>query len=297
MIESKKVAHLLIGKHIGDNRIIKELLGFSVENSRPDTLMWLSDKKHELFDDEFRGTLIVSDSFRQNIDTEKCSLIVVDNPRRVFQKVIKTYFAVDKNVGVENSAVISTSASIGIDNYIGHNVVIEDEVVIGNNCVILHNTVIMRKTKIGNNCQIGSNCTIGGVGFGYEKNENGSYEIIHHIGNVHIHDNVEIGNNTCIDRAVLGSTVLRNNVKVDNLVHIAHGCDIGKNSLVIANAMVAGSVIVGENVWIAPSASILNQKKVNSDAVVGMGAVVLKDVEKGDVVVGNPSKSLKKSTS
>jgi UDP-3-O-[3-hydroxymyristoyl] glucosamine N-acyltransferase len=104
---------------------------------------------------------------------------------------------------------------------------------------------------------------------------------------------VEIGNNTCVDRAVMGSTFLRKNVKVDNLVHIAHGCDIGENSLVIANAMVAGSVQMGKNCWIAPSSSILNKVKIAHDATIGMGAVILKDVQKGEVVVGNPGKVIK----
>lgn len=107
---------------------------------------------------------------------------------------------------------------------------------------MLHNTVILKDTIIEDNVVIGANNTIGGVGFGYEKDREGNFELIPHIGNVHIKRNVEIGNNTCIDRAVLGSTILEENVKVDNLVHIAHGVFVGRNSVVIANAMVAGSV-------------------------------------------------------
>lgn len=109
-----------------------------------------------------------------------------------------------------------------------------------------------------------------------------------------INDNVEIGNNTCVDKAVLGSTVLRENVKIDNLVHIAHGCDIGKNSLVIANSMIAGSVIIGENAWVAPSASILNKIKIGKNVVLGMGAVVIRNVEDNAVIIGNPGKTLNK---
>lgn len=294
MIESKTIADILSAKHVGKNRKIKVLLNFSIEFSGLESLMWLSDKNLDLFDQAFKGTLIVSGNFNKSINEEICSLIIVENPRRAFQNVIKNYFVIDKKAGIEASAIIANSATIGLNCYVGHNVVIEDKAIVGDNCVIMHNTSILSGTIIENDCKIGSNCTIGGVGFGYEKDETGSYELIHHIGNVHLHSNVEIGNNTCIDRAVLGSTILRQNVKVDNLVHIAHGCDIGKNSLVIANAMVAGSVKIGENVWVAPSSSILNQKVVHSNAIIGMGAVVLKDVPEGDVVVGNPSKSIKK---
>ncbi len=92
------------------------------------------------------------------------------------------------------------------------------------------------------------------------KNEEGKYSIIPHMGNVVIKNQVEIGNNTCIDRAVLGSTIINENVKIDNLVHISHGVSLGANSLIIANTMIAGSSIIGENVWVSPSSSILNKK-------------------------------------
>jgi len=114
-----------------------------------------------------------------------------------------------------------------------------------------------------------------------------------HIGNVLIYDKVEIGNNTCIDRAVLGSTIIHENVKIDNLVHIAHGVVIQENSLIIAHAMIGGSAEIGKNVWIAPGALIINKGKVEDDSVVGMGAVVIKKVDKRAIVAGNPAKFLK----
>jgi acetyltransferase-like isoleucine patch superfamily enzyme len=145
------------------------------------------------------------------------------------------------------------------------------------------------------NVRIGSNCTIGAVGFGYEMSEDGLYEVIPHIGNVVLERNVEIGNNVCIDRAVLGSTFLDANVKIDNLVHISHGVSIGKNSLVIAHAMIAGNVQVGEGVWIAPCSAIRQKQKIGDNALVGLGGVVVKDVEAGDTVAGVPARSLSKT--
>ena len=170
--------------------------------------------------------------------------------------------------------------------------VIEENCSLGDFCVIDHNTVIKAGTVIGEYAKIGSNCTIGGVGFGYEQNDEGVYEMIPHIGNVLINNHVEIGNNVCIDRAVMGATILHEHVKVDNLVHIAHGVSIGKNSLVIANAMVAGSVEIGENSWIAPSASIKQKVTIGNNALVGLGSVVLKNVEDQSIVAGVPAKKM-----
>jgi UDP-3-O-[3-hydroxymyristoyl] glucosamine N-acyltransferase len=155
--------------------------------------------------------------------------------------------------------------------------------------------VLKYGTKIHDNAKIGANCTIGGVGFGYELDEEKKYVLLPHLGNVVLKSFVEIGNNTCIDRAVMGSTILEENVKVDNLVHIAHGVVIGKNSLIIANSMIAGSTKIGENVWVAPSVSILNKKTISDNSYIGMGAVVIKDVKENETIVGNPGKALVKS--
>ena len=206
-------------------------------------------------------------------------------------------FFIDKEIvyEIESTSYIHPSSSISSNVKIGHNVVIENNVVIEEFTIIGSNTVILKNTKIGKRVKIGCNNTIGGTGFGYEKNENNKYELIPHIGNVIIEDDVEIGNNTTIDKAVIGSTFIRKNSKVDNLVHIAHGVEIGENSLIIANSMIAGSVKIGKNVWVAPSVSILNKKTIKDNSVIGMGAVVLRDVENNEVIVGNPGKLLKKN--
>jgi len=112
------------------------------------------------------------------------------------------------------------------------------------------------------------------------------------VGRVVIDEDVEIGCNTCVDRGALGNTYLRSGARIDNLVHIAHNADIGSHALVIAHAMVAGSATIGERAWIAPSAAIMNQLTVGAGAIVGLGAVVVKSVEPGTTVVGNPAKPL-----
>ncbi|MBK7956948.1 MAG: hypothetical protein IPK03_01830 [Bacteroidetes bacterium] len=219
-------------------------------------------------------SIICSVNTPENLWHESCNYILVTNPRQAFQKVLTAFFVKEIPTSfIAPNASIHASAKICASAFIGYNTVIEENCEIGEHVYIGHNNVICANTKIANHVKIGNNNTIGGVGFGYEKNESNAYELIPHIGNVVMEDYVEIGNNTCIDRAVLGSTRLKAHAKVDNLVHIAHGVVIGNNSLVIANAMVAGSTKVGDHVWIAPSASILNKVNIGNHVTIGMGAV------------------------
>jgi UDP-3-O-[3-hydroxymyristoyl] glucosamine N-acyltransferase len=263
-----------------------------VKNEDANILMWVNDANVSLLSDVGAGTIICGEAFTDYKNT--CNYIIVERPRLAFKQVIEKFFLPASLPGISSTAQIHPTAIIGNMVTIGHHVVVEQNCVINNGCSIGHNTVLHANTQLGNDVKIGCNNTIGGVGFGYEKDIDGEYSLIPHIGNVVIEDNVEIGNNTCIDRAVLGSTILHENVKVDNLVHIAHGVSIGKNSLIIANAMVAGSTIIGENVWFAPSASVLNKRTIANNAIIGLGAVVVKNVNEGEVIVGNPGKPLTK---
>lgn len=271
---------------------VNQLIPLDLSNTRADVLMWVNEKNLSSLDGITHGSIICPDNSEPR--HANCNYILSTNPRQTFQKVLELFFNRKRVPVISNHAAIHTSAKIGANVFIGDFVVIEEDCIIGDNVSIDHNTVIKAGTVIHKNVTIGSNCTIGGVGFGYEKNPDGHYELIQHIGNVILKESVDIGNNTCIDRAVLGSTVLNENVKVDNLVHIAHGVTIGKNSLIIANTMIGGSTHIGENVWVAPSTSILNKKTIGSNSVMGMGAVVLKDVTEGQVIVGNPGKPLTK---
>jgi UDP-3-O-[3-hydroxymyristoyl] glucosamine N-acyltransferase len=278
---------------------VKEILQLGTDTPHGQSIVWCADKNREKLHEVKAGTVIVSRESFDFISAEgragAVNWIVVENPRRAFLQVVKAFFyRKDEQRIIQPTAQIHASATIDREtSAIGHNVIIEANVRIGKNATIGHNTVILSGTEIGDNVSIGNNNTIGGVGFGYEKDEDGSYELIPHIGNVHIEDNAEIGNNVAIDRAVLGSTIIGKNVKIDNLVHIAHGVQIGENSLVIANAMVAGSVKIGKNVWVAPSSSIIQNIAIGDDALIGMASNVLKPVEAGSVFAGNPAKKIR----
>jgi UDP-3-O-[3-hydroxymyristoyl] glucosamine N-acyltransferase len=273
---------------------IKDAQG--LQDLKANSIGWCSDKNIELLQSIVSGTILISAKrFGQNLQIPKgLNLLVVENPRKVFASILNQFFTQKPIFGkISESATIDLSVIYNSSRVIiGSNVVIEENCSLGDFCFIDHNTVIKAGTVIAENVKIGCNCTIGGVGFGYEPNDLGVYEMIPHIGNVVINSHVEIGNNVCIDRAVMGATILHEHVKVDNLVHIAHGVSIGKNSLVIANAMIAGSVQIGENSWIAPSASIKQKVTIGNNALVGLGSVVLKDVEDQSIVAGVPAKKI-----
>lgn len=278
------------------SRKISSVKALDPLNTDDETLLWCSDKNIDQAQNLRHGVLICSPTFIQKYTPHAtCVYLIVDQPRQYFQAVLSHFFnEATLPLGVDESAYIAENVSLGAFVTIGRNVVIEKGCRIGDNTIIGHNTVLHRETFVGKKVSIGCNNTIGGIGFGYEKDLDGQFQLMPHLGNVVLEDFVEIGNNTCIDRAVMGSTILRKNVKVDNLVHIAHGVDVGENSLVIANAMVAGSVKIGKNAWVAPSSSIMNKTTIHDHAVIGMGSIVLRDVMEGQTVVGNPAKTLEK---
>lgn len=276
---------------------ILNALGITDSDFGANSIGWCSDKNKNLLLNISEGNVLVSrEVYNELIEHVSLFLIPVEHPRLSFIKILQKFFVLEVKYGnVSSTAQIDASVKYNSSNVIiAPNVVIEENCEIGNSVIIGANTVIKANTIIEDGCKIGANCTIGGVGFGYELNESQEYELMPHIGNVHLKENVEIGNNVCIDRAVMGSTMLSENVKVDNLVHIAHGVQVGRNSLIIANSMIAGSVEIGENVWVSPSASIRQKLTIENDALVGMGAVVVKNVDSSSVVAGNPAKPFPK---
>lgn len=220
------------------------------------------------------------------------SFIISINPKSDIIDVSQQFFGFQKKnekTIIDPRASIDKSVSIGNASIIDAFAVIEEDVKIGTNCIIGANTVIKKGTIIQNNVEIGSCNVIGGTGFGYAKQAGSNeYEQFPHFGIVILKDNVHIGNNTCIDRGSLSDTIIEEGVKIDNLVHIAHNVKVGKNSVVIANSMIAGSVIIEENCWVAPCATVRNAITIGKDSTIGLGSTVTKSVLAGQVVMGNP---------
>ena len=212
------------------------------------------------------------------------TLILADNPR---YKYVQMLNILNEKIGFRSR---KRKTNIHSSVIIGKNVVIEEGVEIGKGSVIKHNVVIHEGTSIGENCKIHSGVVIGDDGFGFEADENGIYEKFIHFGGVVIGSNVEVGTNSTIANSPFGNTVVSDNTKLDNLVHIAHNCNIGRNVIITACTELSGGVCVGNNVWIGPNASVMQKIEIGDNALVGLGAVITKHVSNDSIVAGNPAR-------
>lgn len=221
----------------------------------------------------------------QHLKTPNC--IYDSKPRTTFVRILDW---IERNIGFN---IYTSDTYIHPTAIIGTNVVIESGCTIAENVVIEPNVVIHKGTIIGSNSRIRSCSSIGSDGFGFERlNED---EIIRfpHLGKVVIGKNVEVGSCTAISRGTLSDTIIHDNVKIDNLVHIAHNVEIKNGAFIIATSEISGSVEVGKNAWIAPNACVNQKVKIGDGAIVGLGSVVIKDVQSNTVVAGNPAKLLR----
>lgn len=254
-------------------------------------ICWVKDKKNvngEIITrfQTLKDILVVS-PFR--FDGANC--IVTDYPKGVFFSILNHFFAAPFSHTISNRATVLTGA-IGENVHIGSNCYVGPEVSIGDNTILHPNVVIDCPCKIGKNCEIFAGVVIGADGFGYYKDEDGvPHREIHYKG-VIIGDNVEIGANTCIDRGLLTDTVIGDNVKIDNLCHVAHNVRMDENCLMTAQSGVAGSTNIRNNVYIAPGATILNQLTIEKDAWIGAGSTIIKNVKKGATMFGIPATKL-----
>ena len=223
---------------------------------------------------------------------DKC-LIVVDNPKLFFAKLVKQKLS-KFTPQVHPTAIISASANIAESCYVGAHVVIGENAEIGENTIIHSNCSIYDNVKIGSNVVIDAGCVIGAAGFGFVRDDTtGEPTRFPQLGSVVIEDDVEIGANVCIDRGALQNTVIRKGVKIDNLVQIAHNVEIGEYTYVIATTVIAGSTTIGKRCWIAPS-RIINKITIGDDVTIGYGAVVLKSVASNSTYMGNPAVDIEK---
>lgn len=274
----------------GDDQL--KINGFSsLYKYKPGSITWLRGIEN-LEDIKYEGDfqLIITSKDVSNIKRFK-SQIKVDNPRNVFFKILDEIWGKNNNNNktISEKAYISKNSTIGNNTSIGINSIISDNVHIGDNCIIGHNVVIKQNVKIGNNCIIQSGAVIGEDGFGFFKDNDKNLQHIPHYGGVNIGDNVFIGSNTCIYRGTLDDTIIHDYVKISNLCQISHNCIIKSNTRIVAGSVILGSVTIGENCWIGTSV-IRDQRKVGDNTIVGIGAVVTKDIPENVTVVGNPAK-------
>ncbi len=292
---AKKFQGQIIGKDI-------EISGVSTpENAKPSDIIFLKDKKylHKVKESK-AGAILTS----EKLDINKPQ-IIVQSPDVVFYKLLDILYPEEETKGyISKTAIIGKNVSLGKDVYIGDYVVIEDNVEIGDNTKIYPFTFIGRNTKIGKNVLIHPRVTIykntlignrviihsgvvlAGDGFGYYQ-KNGRHIKINHIGSVVIEDDVEIGANTTIDRAMIDRTVIGEGTKIDNLVMVGHNCKIGKNTIFVSQVGIAGSCEIGNNVILAGQVGVADHISISDDVIVTAKSGVGKDIKKPGVYGAN----------
>lgn len=207
-----------------------------------------------------------------------------------FFSVIEHFYSADEDrPAIGQYTYISPKVKLGKNVRIGHNCTLDGDITIGDNTVIWNNVSIINHVTIGRNCDIHSGAVIGHDGFGYTENECHEKTMVKHFGGVTIGNNVLLGDNVCVCRGTIDDTFIGDGVKIDNLSHIAHNCRLENNVALAFPCRLGGSSTLKENAYLA-GCIIRNQCTVGENAMVGMGAVVVKNVEANMTVVGNPAK-------
>jgi len=214
------------------------------------------------------------------------TLLLVANPRLAFIRVMNRFFAPPRPVGIHPTAVVHPEAKLGKDVYIGPFTYV-GKAEIGDGTVVDGHAHIYDNVRIGRSVTVKAGAVVGGDGFGFERNTSGVAEDFPDIGGVVVEDYAMIGSATCVDRGALGNTVIGRGSKVDNLVHVAHNVSIGEDCLLVAGAVIGGSVQIGGGSYVGPNAWVTNGLSVGAGAFVTAGAVLTQDVPAGGRVTGN----------
>ena len=306
---ASQIATIVNGEIIGSSSVIVTDLA-KIEEGQEGTLSFLSNPKYEEFIYTTKSSICIvnKDFIPVKPLPLSLTLIKVENSYTCFAQLLELYDNLNKKEAkIEQPSFIDNSAVIGTDLYLGAFAYIGKSVEIGNNVVIYPNVYLGDNVKIGSNtvlhpgvsiyfgCKVGENCIIhagtvvGSDGFGFAPNSEGVFQKIPQIGNVIIENNVEIGSNCAIDRATMGSTFIREGVKIDNLCQIAHNVEIGENSALAALVAVAGSAKIGKRVMIGGQAAINGHLSIADDTkIVGQSGVV-KTVKEAATLMGTPA--------
>lgn len=305
----EQIAQMLKGEVRGDKSLKVNQLA-KIEEGSIGTISFLANPKYEQYIYSTHSTAVIVDKNFEAKREFSTTLILVENAYAAFTVLLQEYqkILVQNKKGVEQPSFINPTAEIGEDVYIGAfayigerckignnskiypNVSISDSCVIGENCTIYSGATIYHNTIIGNNCTIHANAVIGADGFGFAPQADGTFVAIPQLGNVVLEDNVSIGANTTVDRATMGSTILREGVKIDNLVQIAHNVEIGKNTVIAAQTGISGSSKIGENCMIGGQAGLAGHISVANNTILMAKSGITKSVSKsGRIMSGSPA--------
>lgn len=304
---AKQIAAYLNGTIQGDENATVDRLS-KIEEGTPGSLSFLANPKYTPYIYSTQASIVI---VAKDFDPEKpvnTTLIKVEDPYGSFAQLLEMYNQYKNNVsGISKLAFVSENSEIGVDVYIGEFAVISDGCRIGNGVKIYPQTYVGQNstigdfttiyagvklyagTEIGKNCTLHSGVVIGADGFGFAPQQGDEFKKVAQIGNVIIEDNVEIGANTTIDKATLGSTFVRKGVKLDNLIQIAHNVEIGENTVIAAQTGISGSVKIGKNCLVGGQAGFAGHIKIGDNVKIGAQSGVPSNLKDNSIVMGSPS--------
>ncbi len=311
---AKSIANLISGEIIGSPNTKVTTIS-KIQEAQKGALSFLANPAYLNYLNTTKASIVLINKEFVPKERIKPTLIVVDDSYKAFATLVNLSQKL-KNVelsGIENNsfvhkeAILGENVYIGAFSYISQNAVIGDnvkiypQVYIGENVEIGENTIIHPGVKVYHDCKIDKNCIIhsgviiGSDGFGFAPQKDGTYLKIQQIGNVVIEENVEIGSNTTIDRATLGSTIIKSGVKLDNLIQIAHNVEIDQNTVIAAQTGIAGSTKIGKNCLIGGQAGFVGHIKIADKTNIGAQAGIVKSVKnEGTILLGSPAFELTK---
>lgn len=304
---AEQIAGILNGEVVGNpNAEVSKLA--KIEEGIPGSLTFLSNPKYQNYIYTTQATITIVNKNFEPENPITTTLIKVDDPYQAFSKLLEYYNQVKlMKSGIEQPSVISDGVTYGDDLYLGSfcyvgknvkignnvkiypNTFIGDNVVIGDNCVFFAGVRVYSETEIGNNCVIHSGVIVASDGFGFAPHEDGTYSKIPQIGNVILEDDVEIGACTTIDRATMGSTIIRKGVKLDNQIQIAHNVEIGENTVIAAQTGIAGSTKIGKNCMIGGQVGVAGHITIGDNVRIQAQSGIGKSLKDGEVVQGSPA--------
>lgn len=302
-----QIAGILNGTVDGDEGVAVSKLA-KIEEGTKGSLTFLANPKytHYIYSTQASITIVNNDF----VATGELSttLIRVENAYKAFSQLLEYYNQVKMNkTGIENPVFISESAKYGENLYLGAfsyigenvkigdnvkiypNVYIGDNVTVGNNTILFTGAKIYSETVIGESCVINSGVVIGADGFGFTPNEKGEYNKVPQTGNVILEDNVDVGPGTTIDRATLGSTLIKKGVKLDNQIQIAHNVTIGENTVIAAQTGVAGSTKIGKNCIIGGQVGIAGHITIGNNVKIQAQSGIGRNVKDDETLQGSPA--------
>ena len=308
IFSAAQVALLINGKVEGNADAAVSSFG-KIEEAGEGQLSFLANPKYEEYLYTSSASVIIVNESLELKQPVTATLLRVKDAYSAFATLLAKYQELrqQKFNGLQHPHFISESAKYGKDVFIGAfaylgehvkvgnntklypGVYLGDNVQIGDNCILFPGVKVQYNCVVGNNVTIHAGTVVGSDGFGFAPQADGSFSKVPQIGNVVVEDNVEIGANSTIDRATIGSTIIRKGAKLDNLIQIAHNVEIGNNSVVAAQAGISGSTKVGKGVMIGGQAGVVGHLHIGDGAKINAQSGVSKDIEPGKAVTGSPA--------